>query len=267
MNKDEKDEIIKKREYLVVKGNELIQKNRFELKLAEQKTIAYICSMIEPVKINGNVNEISYQLDYEFNIRDYCKICGLNYNNGKNYADIKATLKHLSDRSMWVVFDATPNEEVLCRWLSKVRFNKKSGIVNIRIDEDLVPYLFDLKQKFTQYQLQNILAMKSVFSIRVYELLKSFAYQRTKTFVLEELKQLLMVDTVKSYKDFSLFRKKVLEIAKNEINELTDLIINYEPIKRGNKVVKINFTIEQKTPMQRLLAGKEVHYQLDDKTK
>lgn len=261
MNKDEKNEIIKKREYLVVKGNELIQKNRFELKLTEQKTIAYICSMIKPIKFNDNANEISYQLDYEFNIRDYCKICGLNYDNGKNYADIKATLKRLSDRSMWVVFDDNPNEEVLCRWLSKVRFNKNSGIVNIRIDEDLAPYLFDLKQKFTQYPLQNILAMKSVFSVRIYELLKSYAYQRSQTFNINELKQLLMVDTVKSYKDFSLFRERVLETAIYEINKLTDLIISYEPIKKGNKVVKINFTIEQKTPMERL----KLYRQLDNK--
>lgn len=267
MNKDEKNEIIKKREYLVVKGNELIQKNRFELKLTEQKTIAYICSMIEPIKFNGNANEISYQLDYEFNIRDYCKICGLNYDNGKNYADIKATLKHLSDRSMWVVFDDNPNEEVLCRWLSKVRFNKNSGVVNIRIDEDLAPYLFDLKQKFTQYPLQNILEMKSVFSVRIYELLKSYAYQRSKTFYIDELKQRLMVDTVKSYKDFSLFRKKVLEIAISEINALTDLIINYEPIKKGNKVIKINFSIQQKKPMDRLFVGATANDRLDNITK
>ena len=43
MNSDEQLEILKKREYLVVKGNELIQQNRFELSLTEQKTVAFIC--------------------------------------------------------------------------------------------------------------------------------------------------------------------------------------------------------------------------------
>ena len=40
MNSNEKIDILQKREYLVVKGNELIQQNRFELSLPEQKTIA-----------------------------------------------------------------------------------------------------------------------------------------------------------------------------------------------------------------------------------
>lgn len=250
--------IAAKREYLVVKANELVQKNRFELSLTEQKTVAFICSMIKPVK---NPKE-PYQLDYEFNIREYCKICGIDYNAGKNYADVKSTLQHLSDRSMWVTFPENPDEEVLCRWLSKVRTNKRSGLAHVRIDEDLAPYLFDLGQRFTQYQLYNILAMKSAFSVRLYELMKSYAHRQNVTLDLDELKHLLMVDNVKSYKDFSLFRIKVLEIAQREINELTDLTIQYEPIKKGNKVVQLRFEIEQKSPIDRWIAEKQVNEQL-----
>lgn len=265
MNADEKIEILKKREYLVVKGNELIQRNRFELSLTEQKTVAFICSMIKPIDVKDNIMEVPFQLEYEFNIRDYCKVCGLNYDSGNNYAEIKATLKHLRDRSMWLILE--DGSEILVGWLSKVRISKKSGKVLIELDRDLAPYLFDLGQKFTQYQLYNILAMKSAFSVRIYELMKSYAYQKNKIFDIDELKQLLMVDTVKSYKDFSLFRKKVLEIATHEINELTDITINYEPIKKGNKVIKIKFVIEQKNPMERLLAGATANDRLNYITK
>lgn len=251
MNKNENDEISVKRNYWVVKGNELIQKNRFELSLTEQKTIAFICSMIK----KNNNNGVSFQLEYEFDIRNYCKVCGINYDAGKNYADIKATLKHLSDRSMWVTFPENPNEEVLCRWLSKVRTNKKSGIAYIELDRDLVPYLYELKEKFTQYQLFNILAMKSAFSVRIYELLKSYAYLKSKIFDINDLKRLLMVDNVKSYENFKDFRRKVLEVAEREINELTDLNISYETIKKGKKVIKIKFVIETKSPIDRAIAG------------
>lgn len=256
MNSEERIDIAKKREYLVVKGNELIQKNRFELSLQEQKTVAFICSMIKPIE----APEQGFQLEYEFNIRDYCKVCGIDYDAGKNYADIKAVLKHLSDRSMWL---DDGNGEVLVRWLSKVRTNKKSGIARIKLDEDLVPFLFDLGQKFTQYQLYNILAMKSAFSVRVYELMKSYAYQRSKTFDIDELKQLLMVTETKSYKDFSLFRTKVLEKAQEEINELTDLNIYFEPITKGRKVVKVRFKIDTKNPIERMLAGATAQDRLD----
>lgn len=256
MNSEERIDIAKKREYLVVKGNELIQKNRFELSLQEQKTVAFICSMIKPVE----APEQSFQLEYEFNIRDYCKVCGIDYDNGQNYADIKAVLKHLSDRSMWL---DDGNGEVLVRWLSKVRTNKKSGIARIKLDEDLVPFLFDLGQKFTQYQLYNILAMKSAFSVRLYELLKSYAYQRSKTFDIDELKHLLMVDGLKTYQNFNNFRTKVLEKAQAEINELTDLNIYFEPITKGRKVVKVRFKIDTKNPIERMLAGATAQDRLD----
>lgn len=255
MNSDERIDIAKKREYLVVKGNELIQKNRFELSLQEQKTVAFICSMIKPVEAPG-----AFQLEYEFNIRDYCKVCGIDYDNGQNYADIKAVLKHLSDRSMWL---DDGNGEVLVRWLSKVRTNKKSGVARIKLDEDLVPFLFDLGQKFTQYQLYNILAMKSAFSVRVYELLKSYAYQRSKTFDIDELKHLLGVENIKSYVNFKDFRRYVLEKAQTEINELTDLNVYFEPITKGRKVVKVRFKIDTKNPIERMLAGTTAQDRLD----
>lgn len=261
MNKDEKIEIEKKREYLVVKGNELIQKNRFELSLVEQKTVAFICSLIKPIGAGDKAKGVPYQLEYEFNIMDYCKVCGIDYGSGKNYADIKAVLKHLADRSMWL---DEGDGEVLVRWLSKVHTNKKSGIANIRLDEDLVPYLFELGQRFTQYQLYNILAMKSAFSVRLYELMKSYAFQKDKTFEIGELKKLLGVENIESYKDFSLFRIKVLEKAQEEINELTDLNIDFEPIKKGRKVVKIRFIIHPKKPLERWLAGTTANDRLNN---
>lgn len=253
MNSDEKIDILTKREYLVVKGNELVRNNRFELSLTEQKTVAFICSMIKPIEAIDRAKGVPFQLEYEFNIRDYCKVCGIDYDAGKNYADVKATLKHLRDRSMWLTLE--DGSETLVGWLSKVTTNKKSGIAHIKLDEDLVPYLFDLGQRFTQYQLYNILAMKSAFSVRIYELMKSYAFQGSHTFEVDELKRLLMVENVKSYSNFNLFKTKVLEIAQREINELTDLNIYYEPITKGRKVVKVKFRIKDKNPMERMLAG------------
>lgn len=252
MNSDEKLEILTRREYLVVKGNELIQQNRFELSLTEQKTVAFICSMIKPIDIKDSIKGVPFQLEYEFNIRDYCKVCGIDYAGGKNYKDIKATLKHLADRSMWL---DDGESETLMRWLSYVKVNKKSEKVLIEIDRTIAPFLFDIKEKFTQYQLYNILAMKSAFSVRIYELMKSYAYQKSKTFDLDELKRLLGVESVKSYDRFPSFRQKVLEVAQREINELTDINIYFEPITKGRKVVKVKFRIEQKDPMERWLAG------------
>lgn len=240
MTPEESFEIKKSKGYLVVKSNDLIQRNRFELSLPEQKTVAYICSMIQPMQ----TEESGFQLEYEFKIREYCKICGIDYDNGKNYQDVKATLKKLRDKSMWLTLP--DGSETTVGWLAKATTNKKSGIAHIKLDEDMVPYLFDLKQKFTQYQLYNVLGMKSAFSVRIYELMKSYSFRHTITFELDELKKLLMVENVKSYNRFPDFRRKVLEKAQLEINELTDINIEFEPIKTGKKVTSIKFIIEEK---------------------
>lgn len=240
MTPEESFELEKKKGYMVVKGNDLIQKNRFALSLTEQKTVAYICSMIEPMQTEKS----GFKLEYEFKIREYSKICGIDYDSGKNYQDVKDTLKKLRDKSMWLTL---PNgSETTVGWLAKATTNKRSGIAHIKLDEDMVPYLFDLKQKFTQYQLYNVLGMKSAFSVRIYELMKSYSFRHTITFEIDELKKLLMVEDVKSYNRFPDFRRFVLEKAQSEINELTDITIEFDPIKTGRKVTSIKFIIEEK---------------------
>lgn len=251
-------ELEKSREYSVVKDNALIQKSRYELSLVEQKTIAYICSKI--IKAPD-----AMQLEYEFDIREYCKVCGIEYNSGKNYENVKATLKKLSDRSMWVVFENNPDEEVLCRWLSRVRTNKKSGKVNIKIDEYLAPYLFQLGEKFTQYQLIYVLEMKSAFSFRIYEILKSYEWKKMVDFDLDELKKMLCVENVKSYKNFNLFKTKVLEKAQEEINGHTDISFTYLTRKKGKKVVGIKFIIGRPSALDIAIIARDKSDRLNKK--
>jgi plasmid replication initiation protein len=270
MNSDEKIAIEKSREYIVSKSNQIVQKSRYDFTLAEQRTIAYICSKIKPIKALDRAKGTPFQLEYEFNILDYVRTCGLQ-DNGKLYEEVKATLKGLRDKSMWLTLP--DGSETTVGWLAKATTNKRSGIAKIEIDEDLAPYLFDLKEKFLSYGLKNILNMKSQYSIRLYELLKSYydmkvgqtdrrewqekAYKPKKiswTVELDEFKKLLMVDTVKSYDRYPSLRQKVLEPAQNEINELTDINVYFEPITKGRKVVKLKIDMVAKLPLEKNLA-------------
>lgn len=255
MNEIEK---YKSREYLVVKANDLIQKSRYSMSLVEQKTIAYLCSLIKPIKTDTG-QEILYQLDYDFNITDYCDICGIE-KDGRAYARIKTTLKALSDKSMWLQQGDT---EVTVRWIEKVRISRKSGKIKIRLDADLIPYLFNLSQQFTQYQLICVLAMKSAYSLRLYELLRSYAYQREKVFEVEDLKVKLNATNYTRYPDF---KRKVIEVAIKEICELTDLQVFAEPITGKNrKVEKIRFKIQAKNEEERIQTSYWVNDKLDYK--
>lgn len=244
MSTNEAIELWRAREYVVTKSNDIVQKSRYELSVPEQKTIAYICSMIKPRTALERACGLKFVLEYEFSIREYCKICGIDYNSGKNYNDIKSLLKGLISKVMWLTLE--DGTETTVNWINKVWCNKGSGKCKVRLDEDMVPYLFDLQERFVSYGLYSILGMKSQYSIRLYELLKSYAYQRSKVFDIDELKQILMVTDVKSYQRFPDFRRKVLEIAIKEINDLTDIWIELFPITKGRKVIRLQFDIRKK---------------------
>lgn len=271
MNIEEKIVIEKSRDYIVSKSNQIVQKSRYNFTVSEQRTIAYIWSKIKPIEAIDRVKGTPFQLDYEFNILDYARTCGIQ-DNGRVYNEAKAILKSVADKSMWLTLP--DGSETLVRWLSKVTANKRSGIVKIKIDTDLVPYLFDLQSKFLSYGLKNILNMKSQYSIRLYELLKSHhdmkvgqtnhrgftekirSPQKTCwTIDLDELKKLLMVENIKSYQNFAEFKRKVLDVVQKEVNELTDITFYVEPITKGRKTIKVKFTIVSKNMIERIDAN------------
>ncbi|MBR5866351.1 MAG: replication initiation protein [Spirochaetaceae bacterium] len=238
MKFDEEIAIEKARENKVVKDNQLIQnitRSKFELTATEQKMVGYIVSMIKPREPGQE-----HVLRYEFDIRHFCKICGIDFDNGANYAYIKDSLKKLRDKSFWIT-DAL-GDEVLLSWIESPKIHKRSGKVGIRISEEMIPYLYDLQARFTSYELYQILALKSTYSIRLYELLASYAFTGQQKFSIEDLKRLIQCPH-KEYKDL---RRYAIEPAVKEINEFTNLVVTWEPIKNGRRVDAIKFTMTRK---------------------
>lgn len=264
MNKYEMELIAKSREYQVIKSNQITFGSRYNYTVDEQKTIAYVCSLINPTS-----SEI--EREYVFNIRDFCKTCGIDYDNGKAYEYIRNILKGLVQKVM--ILELPDGTETTVNWVQKVWANKGSGMARIKLDEDMIPYLFELKCRFMSYKLKNILCMKSQYSIRLYEILKSYhdmkiaqtdhrsASEKNKcpriiswTVDIDELKRKLMVDKLKSYSNFNLFKTKVLKPAQKEINAFTEINIFFEPIYQGRKVVKIKFGIVSKNTIEKIQA-------------
>lgn len=230
MEYDEKLEIAINRDYKVVKSNEIIQKAKYDLGLMEQKTFCYAVSKIKPTD--------KPDTEYVFTINEYCDVCGINRNSGKTIEEVKDALQKLRDKSFYLLDEN--GDYVLIGWLSKVRVSPKSGKIKVKFDEDMQKYLMGLSTEYTQYSLLCVLPMRSAYSIRLYELLKSYAGIHSKDFDIDELKAKLCAP----YKRFPDFRRKVLDIAIKEINLYTDIEATWEPVTKGRKVVKVHFTMK-----------------------
>ena len=51
-----------------------------------------------------------------------------------------------------------------------------NAYIELKFNDDLKPHLLDLKQLFSQYNIQNIIYLRSVYSFKMYEWIKSNAY-------------------------------------------------------------------------------------------
>lgn len=217
--------------YQLLKSNEVIQRAKFDLSDSEQALITYIVD---------KMSFISNQANYEFPVLNIFEELCVD-DTEESYRIVKSTLKKLRDKSFFIVLEN--NIETIISWINKVSIDKEEMLVNIELDKNMVPYLLSLKMNFTKDKLKYILKMKSQYSICLYDVFKDIETSRSITFEMNALKKLLMVDKISSYKKFMEFRKYVLDRIVKEINECTDLIIDYETIKEGGKIVKINFLI------------------------
>lgn len=215
----------------VVKHNDLIQRTRYTLSVTEQKMVLYMISKIKP----GD-DELK---EYVFPIKELCRICGVQA-GGENYKNFRASIKELADKSFFI---EDKEREHLVRWCDGVSIGKNDGCMYARIDDRLRPYLLELSASFTKYEIGYILAMKSKYSIRMYELLKSYAYIGCVEIELEKLKKSLETS---EYKDYNNFKRRVLDVSLEEINKYTDLEIQMESVRLARKVSSIRFEINYK---------------------
>jgi len=231
------------RNKMVIKANDLIQKSRFDMSLQQQKIVLFLISQINPYDEEFK--------EYEFSVQEFCRVCGISAVSGKNYQDLRRCVKDLADKSVWVKLNG--DEETLLRWIEKPYINNTSGQIRIRMDEDMKPYLLQLKDNFTRYELIYTLYFKSKYTIRLYELIKSIHFHELeeyhRVFSLAELRKTLGGDTYPEYRDF---KRRVLDIAVNEINAYSDKQVSYTPLKKGRTVEAIEFTIKTKSIMERL---------------
>lgn len=237
---ERKFELNNKRNYLVVKDNELIQKAQFSLTQTQQKFICYVISLIKPT------DEIFSM--YEVNVLDFAELCGINPKNA--YTEFKNLVDELDQKAFWV---KTEDKTFKFRWFSEAEYIEKKGLLRVIFNSNIKQYLLQLQTNFTQYELWNILALKSKWSIRLYELFKSYEYKHRKTFEVESLKEILGAT---NYKQFGDFKKRILDKAKEEINLYSDILIDYEieTVGKGHKAANITIIITKKDSTDGYLA-------------
>ena len=148
--------------------------------------------------------------------------------------------------------------------------------VTIRFSPEIMPYLINLKQNFTQHALSDLSELNSKYSIILYRWLSMNYNQyehysnkggrreeqveeyRNPKISMRELRE--MTDTVQDYPRFTNFESYILKNSLKEINEHTSFNVTYDKVKKGRSIDSIVFHITKKRQAD------DNSYKLEDKT-
>ena len=241
---------------LVVKSNTLINAS-YSLTLAEQRLIG-----LAIVKANNQHKEVDTNTMLVVTAAEYVDMFKV------DRAAAYMALKDASERlfSRYFTYDIYSREygkeydlkppkklntsddliKVKSRWVQKIAYREKSGAVYFQFSTDLIPLITNLKEYFTSYYLSQTSDFSSTYATRLFELLMQWkSTNAIPVMALHELRNSLGVEE-NQYKLVADFKKRVLDIAVNQINETTDYKIEYEQHKEGRTITGFSFKFKLK---------------------
>jgi plasmid replication initiation protein len=225
-------ETIKPVDYWVTKANALVEAN-YRLSLIQQKIVITLASLIQP-------DDEDFKW-YRLNIKHFMEIFGRNDHG--IYVEMVAAVHNLMEKVVTIYLGG--EKYLKTHWVQSAEYEVGGGYVDVSFDPKLKPFFLHLKDKFTTYKLENVMRLRSIYSIRIYELLKQYQGVGKRSITVESLRKMLGIEP-KEYDRYNDFKRYVLQVAHKEINEKTDISFDYREIKLSRKINELEFTITKK---------------------
>lgn len=248
-----------KKNLLVVQSNKLIEAHyKQEYTVQEQRTVLWMIGEIH--KEDFVYHEKNILKEIKISAVEYAKLMDIPVQHV--YRDAKKIGKSLMNKVLAIENPAS-NSWLLVHWVSSMKYEK--GIISLTIHPELIPYLIDLKEKFTSFKLENILYLNSSHAIKLYQLLAQYRTIGERQIMLDDLRSVLGIEEKKIYRLYGDIKRKILDISKREINAKTDITFSYKPIKPSRKVIGIEFKITPKQKEGTISVDKKIELQREAK--
>lgn len=179
---------------------------------------------------------------YRFKVSELEKKMGKSIN--------RDTLKSIAQglRKKNLTIDKGKEGFLVTGWVSSFEYFAKTGDMELCFDPKLKPYLLELQGRFVKADIRYIFKLTSEYSKRIYTIFKQWEKLGKYEVLVADWQKILEVP--KSMLIYNRFKEKILEVAKKQINENTDLIVNFQEIKTGRKVTGLLWTIEKQIGQQ-----------------
>ena len=125
--------------------------------------------------------------------------------------------------------------------MNRCKYKEGDGYIEAKFNEEMKPYLLQLKRRFTMYDAGYYVPLRSTHSMRIYELLKMREGVSVLRISVEELRDILGLQD--KYEYFSHLEHHVIQKAQEEVDEKTDISFTYDKEKDGRSVKRVKFFI------------------------
>lgn len=168
---------------------------------------------------------------------------------GDETKDVYKALKNLCNIEFEV---ETEDKWIYTHWVLTAEHEKKKNEYTILVSREIMPYLVELAENFTVYDITVAIALKSTYSQRFYELCCQYKNRACNKFFLsvEDIREMFMIKD--KYKLNTDFKRRVLDTAQKELQELyeanqSELYFTYsEKAKEGKRVTEYWFEIHNR---------------------
>ena len=225
---------------LVIKHNNLINAS-YSMSLVEQRLIllAIIAARENNITITDNRKLLVSASTYErqFNVARQAA-----------YMALKEACSDLFERRFSFEEHNGKVKQVKSRWVQRIAYIEEHAEVEIMFSSDIIPFITELEKRFTQYELDQIVDLSSAYAVRLYELLIAWRSSgKIPLIELHELRSRLGLLN-NEYNRMTDFKRRVLDLAVEQINKNTDITVNYEQHKKGRVITGFSFTFKFKKP-------------------
>lgn len=234
---------------LIFKSNVLVN-GKYDITMVQARFLVFVSSLVNAY----DENLFTYQIQTS-TVLDYL---------GIDRANIKWLVGTLTKLQTSLVCLQDDEEAIeYATFLGWFRLDKKNDLLEFRFDASMKPHYLQLKNNFVTLEKNKYLDFTSMYTVKFYEYIK-YNYQLferyknngyrefevdledfTKQFASTFDHKKGVFEVPKSYKSYSDFRKKVLEVAQKELKEKNDIYFDFEEIKVNKAVKRLIITIKQ----------------------
>jgi plasmid replication initiation protein len=235
-----------KRMNQVVKDNALINAS-YSLELVEQRIVLQAI-----IKARETEKGFDTKTPLSIHASEYEK--QFNVSKDAAYKALKDAVLSLFERQFtFTELQDGKLKVVKSRWVSQIAYVDKSAEVQIIFSPAVASMCSRLERHFTSYDLEQVAQLTSKYAVRLYELVIAWkSTGKTPIFKLQDFREKIGLLDENEYKDMCTFKKYVLDLAVKQINEHTDIKLDYEQHKAGRKIDGFSFKFKSKVKQQKI---------------